>query len=133
MLFQSGQFVHNTALDRMAPLGKRTHVFEILDVLTALFEFAARMADQKIFTKHVGISVELQDVAGRQLAWDRALDGWCQEDAIAIRSICTADELRAGRRTLALNAAVKIYAEFGWDDPPREELATAQKQRFGAA
>lgn len=90
------------------------------------------MADEKILTKHVGISVELQDVAGRRLVWDRALDGWCQEDAIGIDSVCTSDELRAGRRTLALDAAVKIYAEFGWDNPPREELATVQQQRFGA-
>lgn len=132
VLFQSGQFVHNMALDRMVPLGKRTHVFEILEVLTALFEFTARMADHKIFTKHVGVCVEVQSIAGQQLAWDRTLDGWCQEDAIGFDTICTADELRAGRRTLALDAAVKIYEEFGWGNPPRDELAAVQRQRFGA-
>ncbi len=50
VLFQSGQFVHNMALDRVTPPGNRTHVLEILDVVTALFEFTARMADGKILT-----------------------------------------------------------------------------------
>ena len=131
VLFQSGQFVHNMALDRMSPLGKRTHVFEILEVVTALFEFTARMADRKIFTNHIGIAVELYDVAGRQLAWDRDLDGWCQEHTISIHTIHTADELCAGRRTLALDVALKVYAAFGWENPPKEELAAVQRQRFG--
>jgi uncharacterized caspase-like protein len=134
VLFQSGQFVHNLALDRVLPLGKRTHVLEILDVITALFEFTARMADRKIFTNHVGIAVELLGVAGRQLAWreELNLDGWAQEDTISIDTICTASELQAGRRTLALDTAMSIYAQFGWDDPPKEELAAVQRQRFGA-
>src|SRR4051812_44515327 len=69
VLFQSGQFVHNMALDRVLPLGNRTHVLEILDVTTALFEFIARMADRKVLTNHVGITFELIGTAGRQLAW----------------------------------------------------------------
>jgi hypothetical protein len=134
VLFQSGQFVHNLALDRVFALGKRTHVLEILDVITALFEFTARMADRKIFTNHVGIAVELLGVAGRQLAWreELKLDGWAQEDTIRIDTICTANELQAGRRTLALDTVMSIYAQFGWDDPPKQELAAVQRQRFGA-
>ncbi len=134
VLFQSGQFVHNIALDRVLPLGKRTHVLEILDVLTALYEFTARMADHKILTGHIGIAAELLSVAGRQLAWrdELNLNGWSQEDTIGIDNIYTAEELRNGRRTLALEAAISIYAQFGWDNPPREELAAAQRQRFGA-
>ena len=134
VLFQSGQFVHNIALDRVLPLGKRTHVLEILDVLTALYEFTARMADHKILTGHIGIAAELFGVAGRQLAWreELSLNGWSQEDTIGIDNIYTAEELRNGRRTLALEAAISIYAQFGWDNPPREELAAAQRQRFGA-
>jgi hypothetical protein len=133
VLFQSGQFVHNRALDRVLQLGNRTHVLEILDVTTALFEFTARMADRKIFTNHVGIAVELLGVAGRQLAWreDLNFDGWSQEDAIGFDNIYTAEELRAGRRTLTLDVALAIYAQFGWDNPPKDELEAAQRQRFG--
>lgn len=84
VLFQSGQFVQNMAIDRIPQLGKRIHVLEILDVTTALFEFIGRMADRKILTNHVGIAVELLGVAGRQLAWreDLNIDGWCQEDSL---------------------------------------------------
>ena len=134
VLFQSGQFVHNMALDRVPEPGKRMHVLEILDVITALFEFTARMADRKIFTNHVGIAVELLGVAGRQLAWreELDLDGWSQEDTISIDTICTAEELQAGRRALALDVAMSVYAQFGWNDPPKDELVAVQRQRFGA-
>ena len=91
VLFQSGQFVHNMAVDRIARLGKRIHVLEILDVITALYEFTARMADRKIFTNHVGIAVELQVVAGRELAWREELDlgRWAQDDDIGIDTTYT--------------------------------------------
>lgn len=133
VLFQSGQFVHNMALDRGPELGKRTHVLEILAMTTALFEFTARMADQKVFTSHVGIAVELLGVAGRQLAWRGGLnlDGWSQEDTISIDNTYTAEELRIGRRKLALDAALAIYTAFGWDNPPKNELEAAQRQQFG--
>ena len=134
VLFQSGQFVHNRALDRFVQLGNRTHVLEILDVVTAFFEFTARMADRKIFTNHVGITVELLGVAGRELTWpgEPAIDGWSQEDMVGIDQTYTAEELRAGRRTLALETALAVYAAFGWNDPPKEKLAALQRQRFGA-
>jgi hypothetical protein len=133
VLFQSGQFVHNAALDRVPQLGKRTHVLEILDVTTALFEFTGRMVDRKIVTDHVGIGVELHGVAGRQLAWreEFSLEGWCQEDNFGFDNAYTAEELRTGRRKLALDVALAVYAQFGWNDPPKEELATVQRQRFG--
>ncbi len=135
VLFQSGQFVHNMALDRVPQLGKRMHVLEILDVITALYEFTARMADQKVFTKHVGVAVELQRVDSRELVWpgEVSIDGWCQEENIGIDTIYTAEELQAGRRALALDTALSIYAQFGWNDPPKEKLAALQRQRFGPA
>jgi hypothetical protein len=48
VLFRSGQFVHNLALDDMPVLSGRTHVLEILNIVTAVFEFIGRMADQKL-------------------------------------------------------------------------------------
>lgn len=87
-----------------------THVLEILEVTTALFEFVARMADHRIFTNQVGISVELNGVAGRQLAWreDLDLDGWCQDHSIAIDNVYKADEVRSNRRKLAVDVARDI-------------------------
>ena len=113
--------------------GIRTHVLEILHVITALFEFTARMADQTLFTNHVGIAVELNGVAGRELAWpgEANIDGWSQEDAIGIDNTYTAEEFRAGRRILALDTAIAIYAAFGWNDRQKDKLqhATATIRR----
>ena len=135
VLFQSGQFIHNMAINRARVFGKRMHLLEVLDVTTALFEFIARMADKKVFTNHAGISFEILGAAGRQLVWrhDLNLDGWCQEDAISIGSIYTADELRNSRRKVALDAALEIYAHFGWKYPLKNELEGAQPQQFGPA
>lgn len=108
-------------------------MLEILDVTTALFEFVGRMADQKIFTNYVGISVELAGIAGRQLAWrdDLNLDNWCQEDSIAVDNTYAADEIANDRRELAVDVAIDIYASFGWENPSRNELEAAQQNRFG--
>ncbi len=131
VLFQSGQFVHNMALDRMPQLGKRTHVLEILDVTTALFEFIARMADKNVFTNHISIAFELISVAGRQLSWGDDLDGWCQDESIGFDNIYTAEEMRGSRRKLALDAALEIYTHFNWNNPPIDKLREVQKQHFG--
>jgi hypothetical protein len=139
-LFQSGQFVHYLALDQVPQLGKRTHVLEILDTTTALFEFVGRMAERKIFTEPVAITFEYKKIDGRQLTWpedilqmsNRVSDGaWCQDDTIVVEHAHEARAMIHERRTLALKTAVEIYAGFGWNDPPTKELETAQQQRFG--
>ena len=44
VLFHSGQFLHDLAMDKGPPLGERIHVLDILDTTTAAFEFMSRMA-----------------------------------------------------------------------------------------
>jgi hypothetical protein len=140
VLFQSGQYVHNMALDQIPQLGDRTHALEILDTTTAVFEFVGRMADRKIFTGRVAIAFDLKNIAGRQLTWpqdilrmsDRVDDNaWCQEEAIAIDSYYDAQSMVEERRKLALDVALQIYSRFGWNDPPQKELEEAQQKRFG--
>jgi hypothetical protein len=133
LLFQSGQFVHIMALDRVEPLGKRIHVFEILEVITGIYELAARMAEQNIITDDVGIRIELQGVAGRQLAWyeEHDLSAWSQEDTITLESTHTAAELQGRRRELSLDSAINIYGHFGWNKPPKNEIEAEQQRRFG--
>ena len=140
VLFQSGQFVYNMALDQIPQLGDRTHVLEILDTMTAVFEFVGRMADRKIFTDRVAIAFELKSVAGRQLTWPQDIlqmsnrvddNAWCQEDSIAIDSSYDANAMIDDRRRLALDVALQIYSRFGWNDPPKKELEEAQQKRFG--
>ena len=140
VLFQSGQFVHNMALDEIPQLGDRTHVLEILDTTTALLEFVGKMADHKVFSDRVVVTFELKKVAGRQLTWpqdilrmeDRVNDqAWSQDESIAIEKLYSAADLRTRRRSLAMDVAIEIYSQFGWNEPPKKDLEAKQRERFG--
>lgn len=50
---------------------------------------------------------------------------------IDIDNTYAANEMRSDRRNLALDVALNIYHQFGWENPPKDELQTAQRQRFG--
>jgi pyrimidine deaminase RibD-like protein len=140
-LFRSGQFVHNRGFDEIPQLGDRIHVLEILDTVTAAFEFAARMADFGVLSSKAAIMFELQGVAGRSLTWPQDLLGdtdavgrncWCQEESVSVERRFATDELRARRRGLALEVALGIYTRFGWIELPIQQLESAQHRRFGA-
>jgi hypothetical protein len=141
VLFRSGQFVHNLALDEMPAISGRTHVLEILNTTTALFEFIGRMADGRIISGRTGISFEFHNVEGRQLTWpkdpsqqDDFVDrrsSWCQEGAFNIDNPYSSADLIKRRRDLAMEVALMIYSKFGWNDPPLEELRKAQQEKFG--
>lgn len=141
VLFRSGQFLHNLALDHMPALSGRTHVLEILGITTAVFEFIGRMADSKIISDRTGISFEFHTVEGHQLSWpkdgfqmDDFIDrrrSWCQVESFIIDNPYSPSDLIERRRDLALDAALMIYSKFGWNDPPMEELQKAQREQFG--
>jgi pyrimidine deaminase RibD-like protein len=140
-LFRSAQFVHNRGFDEIAQLGDRVHVLEILDTVTAAFEFAARMAGLGVLSPKAAISFEMHGVAGRSLTWPQDFLGdtdrvgrncWCQEEIVTAERRVTTDELRVRKRDLALEVALEIYTKFGWTELPIQLLETAQKGRFGA-
>jgi hypothetical protein len=140
VLFQSGQFVHNMALDEIPQLDDRTHVLEILDTTTAVFEFVGRMVYRKIFTDRVAIAFELQRVSGRQLTWPQDIlhlsdrvdaNSWCQEEVINTDRFYSFSDMIDRRRARAFDVTLEIYSRFGWNDPPIRELENAQQERFG--
>jgi hypothetical protein len=140
VLFRSGQFIHNAALDEVPQLGDRTHALEILEMTTAVFEFVGRMIDRHIIAGRVAIAFELFGVGGRQLIWPRDIfhnsdrvsaDAWCRDDSITIDKLFDTGVLSNSRRDLALNTALDIYSQFGWEDPPKQELEDEQQNRFG--
>lgn len=140
-LFRSGQFVHNRGFDEIPQLRDRIHVLEVLDTVTAAFEFAARMTKHVVLSPKIAITFELHGTAGRSLTWPQDylgdVDGvggnlWCQDETVRVQRSVTVDELQTRRRELALEVALEIYANFGWADPPTQRLDDAQKQRFGA-
>jgi len=141
VLFRSGQLTYNRSLDEIPQLGDKIHVFEILDSTTAAFEFAARMAGRGVLSPEAVVSFELHGLEGRELVWPTDVFGgthflaqncWCQEESFAVARQVPPAELQAKRRELALDAAFEIYAKFGWSDPPRSTLTTAQAQRFNS-
>ena len=86
-------------------------MLEILDSVTAVFEFAARMADFGVLSPKAAISFELHGVAGRSLTWPQDLlgdtdavgrDCWCQEESVSAERRVTTDELRARKHDVAL-------------------------------
>jgi hypothetical protein len=141
VLFRSGQFLHNLALDHMPALSGRTHVLEILGATTALFEFIGRMADSKIISDRTESRLSFTTWEGRQLTWpkdasqmDDFIDRrrcWCQVESFTIETAYSLTDLIERRRDLALDAALRIYSKFGWNDPPLEELQKAQQEQFG--
>jgi hypothetical protein len=139
VLFRSGLFAHNLAFDEIPQHGEKIHVFEILDTTTAAFEFAARMAGRGVLSPEAVVCFELHKLDGRDLVWPKDIFGgshflaqncWCQEESFEVARQVPPAELQANRRDLALDAALEIYARFGWSDPPRDILANAQRKRF---
>jgi hypothetical protein len=140
VLFRSGQFVHHRGFDEIPQLGTRVHVLEILDTVTAAFEFAARMAERNVLFPTAAISFELFGVDGRELTWPTDLFGtrdavtghyWCQEAGVNVTRRVSTDELKIKRRQLALEVALEIYSHFGWLDPPKDRLVQEQAKRIG--
>jgi TIR domain len=142
VLFRSAQFAHNRTFDEIPKLGERVHALEILDTTTAAFEFAARMAHRGVLSPEAAITFDLHALDGRELTWPKDVFGdrervppdcWCQDESISLSRQLPPAELEAQRRDLALQAALEIYAKFGWSNPPVDTLREAQGKRFPAA
>jgi len=141
ILYRSGQFVHHRAFDEVPRVTDGVHVLEILDTVTGAIEFAARMALRGILSPKADITFELYGVDGQVLTWPQDMfgredlvgpDRWCQDETIKVKRRISPDELKARARSLALEAALEIYSQFGWPDPPRSRLTAEQEKRFGA-
>ena len=115
-------------------------MLEILDVTTATFEFAFRMAARGILSPEAVITFELYGLDGRELTWPKDVFGnfdatvrdcWCQDESLAVTRRSAQGEVKAQRRELALGVALDIYSNFGWSNPPKDSLIEAQLERFG--
>jgi hypothetical protein len=114
-LFRSGQFVHHRSFNLIPGLADRVRVVEILDVATAAFEFAARMARRGVLSPEAVITLELTGVDGLALTWPQgplgevdAVEGkcWCQDESITVSRRIGIADLEARRRELALGVAL---------------------------
>jgi hypothetical protein len=121
-------------------LGDRTHVLEILDRVTAAFEIAAFMAEEKFVSGSVRLSFDLFGVDGRRLTWPQDALGdtdavgqnsWSEDDRIQVTRTLSTENLPTQRREAALDPMMDIYTAFRWSNPSRELLSSEQNTRFG--
>jgi hypothetical protein len=112
--------------------GKRyLNILRTLMIVTCIWEFAARMANQRLLEPSASISIELHGVDGRELTYmtpKYGLDGryWGRNESIQIDRSFSADQLRARPRELALEACLEIFSSFGRANPPRTLFAEEQ-------
>jgi hypothetical protein len=146
-LFRSGQFVDSFAMVEEFlgtdawpvhpqffipnPDKKYLNILETLRTVTAIFEFAARLAYRQILSPEVLLSIEMHGTGGRELAFmtpQRRLDNkyWCRTETIEIEKTLRPEELVARARELALDATIEIFNKFNWLTVPRELLAEDQ-------
>ena len=140
-LFRSGQFIHHVAFDERPQLPGRVHALQILDTVTAVFEFAARMAQRNILSPEAKVTFDLCGVDGLGLSWPKDVFGgsnevgqncWSQDESFTETRLETPANLKARKRGLALEVALQIYSRFGWLNPPTQCLEEEQNRRFGA-
>jgi len=146
-MFRSGQFTYNLALAEnflgeaswpvhpqywLPTQGKRyLNIGYTIRLVSCVFEFAARMANQKLLAPRATISIELCNVDGRELSFmtrERSLDErhWSRAKNIEIERSVDPEELSGNARGLALDVVLEILKRFGWENPPRALLAEDQ-------
>jgi pyrimidine deaminase RibD-like protein len=142
VLFRSAQFTQNRTIGEAVQFADRVHVLHILDIATAAFEFAARMAKQGVLSPKGIVNFELHGVAGKRLMWPKDVffdndevsrDCWCQDESFSVLRESNSGEIEVQKRDLALKVALKMYSSFGWLDAPVDRLKEEQIKRFGAA
>jgi len=139
-LFQSGQFVHHSAMrEDYEETSRAKHGLDFLNTLytiTEIFEFSARIAAQTVLTPEAIIEFELHGTADRRIfSWDPgryfSMDYVCRIEAIS-HSDQWPDEVLLGRAAeLALDATVYVLERFNWTEVPRGLLAEEQRKFLG--
>ncbi|HXR77125.1 MAG TPA: hypothetical protein VN737_14200 [Bryobacteraceae bacterium] len=128
ILFRSGQFTYNRAVVEHAQIGNEVHYLEVIWLVTQVYQFAARMARDGALSPEALIRLQLHNVAGRGLyTADFFGEFWSREKRVdAARTVHTGELLGQEGRDLAMQAALEIYAKFGWADAPEEKILEQQ-------
>jgi hypothetical protein len=136
-LYQSGQFIHLFSVPEVgneAWRNKYAHVeapgiFSIknfLFTLTEIFEFAARLAQERLYSGKLGINIDIKQIRGFVLVtdFDRPLFGKYEtrEESLGKLWEVEIEDLILDRGQIAISAAIWFYERFGWKNPPRSVL-----------
>lgn len=140
-LYQSGQFIHLFSVTEVANeawRNKYAHVeapgiFSIknfLFTITEIFEFAARLAQQRLYSGKLGIKIEIKQIRGFVLVtdFDRMLSGRyeAQEEVLGKLWEIESQNLMLDRARIAIDVVIWFLERFGWRNPPRVVLESDQ-------
>jgi len=140
-LYQSGQFLHLFSVPEVANQdwrNKYAHleapgIFSIknfLFTMTEIFEFAARLAQHRLYSGKVAIRIDLKQIRGFALVtdFDRMLTGRyeAREEALGKVWEFESEDLMLDRAVIAIDAVIWFFERFGWRNPPRAVLESDQ-------
>ncbi len=156
-LFQSGQFIHLSAVDEAANRGwhekaketTKSHLQHMKDVdwdkvpgfisiinmvytITEIFEFAARMCQAGVYKGTLDITVEMHGIKGFVLTtdWERAWWKYCAagDDHLSKTWQISTESLIAGSAEHSMKAIAWLCECFGWIDPNVDALRKDQQK-----
>ena len=143
--YRSGQFYHVVALFEDWILdkppegiyGPKTPTKRVLSVevptqlLTMIFEFAARLAQKEVFGNEVTITIELNDMENRHLYYSSknfySITPYTSfTPTINLDVVLNTGDLITNSKKLAIDYSIKIFELFNYDDLPRKVLEEMQ-------
>lgn len=134
--YQSGQFIHHFAMseDVLDEQGMRVlNALNTLYTLTEITKFASRLAFRDVLEPDALVRVELHNVEGRTLVGARGalLEGGpyaAGNDPVVWRATPSSLALIATSNEIAVDAAISMFAQFGWRDVSRDLLLKEQRR-----
>lgn len=139
-MYQSGQFVNYLALwedhgwSGIEP-GKYLNVLATLYSLTEFYEFASRLAEQKLFPNGLTIRIDLHNINNRTLFisdFGRTLhrDYICQIDALPRKMELSQEEILGKAHELALQHTLRIFERFGFTAEHLPKIFREDQDKF---
>jgi hypothetical protein len=121
--FRSGQFVFGRSVQMKPGLAGMIHHREVLRTTAHVFEFARRMAKHGILGREGVVGIALRNVAGAGLFIPDVYRSYhCKTDDAIAEAHDDIEELLGESSDLAISATLRIFEQFGWVDPPIEDL-----------
>ena len=106
-------------------------VASIINKITEIYEFVARLCEKQIYTGKLNIRIELKGIKGFVLAplSDRHWRGFYKADEgkLSIANEYESDHLMANCRDESLKAIVWFFERFGWFSPPIDVIRHDQE------
>lgn len=105
----------------------------VLHTLTAVYEFAMRLAQHNLLLPRAQIDLRLEGVRGYQLFyWNPSRPASdthvCNRDHIEMTTVMGGEEILASGHQEALSKALYVFECFNWHNPPRQIFLEEQRK-----